>query len=261
MKRFLFPFALIAAALLNFGCAASPPSRTLTQISTIDALLAGRYDGQMRCGDLAAYGDFGTGTFDGLDGEMVLLNGVVYRVRADGKVDIPGANVTTPFASVVRFDGNIEKTIPPGATLPDIQKAVDEAVPNLNVFCAVRIDGTFSSVRTRSVPAQKKPYPPLVEVTKNQPEFLLQNVSGTLVGFRCPAFVKGINVPGYHLHFLTDDRSAGGHVLECTVASVKLKAGAFNRFLMILPENEKMLGGLDFGADRSAELERVEKKR
>ena len=90
--------------------------------------------------------------------------------------------------------------------------------PPKTCFYAVMIQGEFSYVKTRSVPAQEKPYPPLAEVTKNQPTFEFTDVTGTMVGFRCPPYVTGINVPGYHLHFLTDDRTAGGHLLEFTVA-------------------------------------------
>ena len=87
---------------------------------------------------------------------------------------------------------------------------------------AVRVDGWFSYVKTRSVPRQRKPYPPLAQVVEHQPTFELLDVSGSLVGFRFPHYAQGLNVAGYHLHFITAERSAGGHVLEFRLASGEL---------------------------------------
>jgi acetolactate decarboxylase len=96
-----------------------------------------------------------------------------------------------------------------------LEQYLDKLLPTENIFYAIKIEGTFKYIKTRSVPKQNKPYPPLVEVVKNQPTFEFHNVKGTIVGFRCPSYVEGINVPGYHLHFITGDKKAGGHLLEC----------------------------------------------
>jgi acetolactate decarboxylase len=88
---------------------------------------------------------------------------------------------------------------------------------------AVRVDGSFHLVKTRSVPRQRKPYPPLAQVVEHQPTFELREVSGSLVGFRFPRYAQGLNVAGYHFHFITEDRSAGGHVLELGLAGGELR--------------------------------------
>jgi acetolactate decarboxylase len=242
---------------LATGCAT--PRNTITQISTIDALLAGAYDGQMPCRQLTHYGNLGIGTFDRLDGEMVLLNGDVFQVKADGKAYAVNSTSRTHFASVVRFQPCMRQPAASGTTFSGFQKQVDSLATNRNVFCAIRMKGTFRFVKTRSVPAQSKPYPPLVEVTRNQPVFDLVNQEGTLVGFRLPDYVKGINVPGYHVHFLSANHQAGGHVLDFILDQGTIELAPCYHFQLLLPEDQSAFGKIDFSRDRSQELEKAEK--
>jgi acetolactate decarboxylase len=247
---------LILLALLA-GCATAPKN-TLTQVSTIDALLAGAYDGQMTTGQLLRYGDFGLGTFDALEGEMIVLEGQVYQARVDGTVALMPTNSTTPFASVVTFVPDSTPCLKSAQTKETFQTAVDNLAPNQNLFLAVRFDGYFPLMKVRSVPKQKKPYPPLAEVTEHQTVFEYTSVHGTVLGFRCPAFAKGINVPGWHLHFISDDRTRGGHILDFTTVGGNLQLDACNRFYMMLPDQDEF-AALDLAKDRSAELKKVEK--
>jgi len=232
---------------------------TLVQISTIDAILNGVYDGAMTFKALKEYGDFGIGTFEGLNGEMVALDGKYYQVKSDG-VAYPVLNsMETPFACVTFFDADHEEKLPEGINYEELQKRMDTTFPTLNTFYAIKIEGIFSYMKTRSVPGQKKPYPPLVEVTKNQPIFEFNNVYGTIVGFRCPTFVAGINVTGYHLHFLTGNRYAGGHVLEFKVKQAVASADSTSNFLLILPGEESEFYKIDLSQDKQGELEKAEK--
>ncbi|MDY6989877.1 MAG: acetolactate decarboxylase [Thermodesulfobacteriota bacterium] len=258
MTRCLMKQFLICLVVWMAGCCATQPN-TITQVSTIDAILAGAYDGQMTCEELLSYGDFGIGTFDRLDGEMILLNGKLYQVRYDGTVYSPPLGLTTPFASVVPFGGDITKEVQHGIDYHGLKAVVNEAAPNINTFCAVKVTGTFSAMQTRSVPPQDKPYPPLTEVTKHQPVFDLSSLSGTIVGFRSPPYVKGIGVPGYHLHFISDDGKSGGHILGFTVEKATAEIDICNRFFMILPEGETDFGRIDLSRDRSKDLERSER--
>lgn len=249
---------LVGSSLCILQPTAALANETLVQISTIDALLAGLYDGKATIGDLKRQGDLGIGTFDALDGEMVLLDGQVYRVSADGKAAVVPDQETTPFAGVTFFAADQEISVPPGTDFAAFRALVDKALPSPNLFYAIRLEGRFKSVSTRSVPRQSKPYKELVEVVKNQPIFDFQEVEGTLVGFYCPPFVTGINVPGYHLHFLTTDRTAGGHLLGFTVDHATLQIDTLNRFVLQLPE-DKGFAGVDLQQDRKQELQKVEK--
>lgn len=233
---------------------------TLVQVSTIDALLSGLYDGTMTIAELRQSGDFGIGTFDRLNGEMVMLDGIVYRVRSDGKVEVVPDTDTTPFAAVTSFESEFRRDIVSGTDFITFQQWLDSLLPNLNLFYAVRIEGRFRVMKTRSVPQQVKPYPALAEVARHQPEFEFEDVEGVVVGYRSPAFVKGIGVPGYHLHFLTGDRKAGGHILAFTVQQATVDVDRTSEILLRLPES-KAFSDVDLGQDRSADLKKVEQER
>ncbi len=232
---------------------------TLTQVSTINALMAGLYDGVISCGQLKGYGDFGIGTFEALDGEMIVLEGRIYQVKADGVAYPVNDSLGVPFAAVTFFDSDREVNIASGTDYEGCQAILDRSMISDNIFVAIKIDGNFSYVKTRSVVAQAKPYPVLADVTQNQSVFEFNNVSGTIVGFRCPQYVNGVNVPGYHLHFLTDDRKAGGHLLDFTVNKVSISVDYTTGFLMILPDESSDFYKLDLSQDKREELEKVEK--
>ena len=237
-----------------------PRPTGITQIATIDSLLAGVYDGETTLEELRRYGDFGIGTFQSLDGEMVLLDGVFYQVKGDGHVYRPELRTTVPFAAVLPFPTEtIKAEIDTPVDSMALYRRIDELAPNPNVPIAVRLKGRFAGVRTRSVPAQEKPYKPLVEVTKNQPEFELGTLEGDVVGFRLPPYVRGINVPGYHLHFLSRDRKQGGHLLRLNMESGTIEIGTTYRFQVILPEKISGFSEANLSKDRSEELEKVEK--
>jgi acetolactate decarboxylase len=252
------------------GCSSPPGSaqyaenpiagrETLTQVSTINALMAGVYDGVISSGQLKGYGDFGIGTFEALDGEMVILDGQIYQVKADGVAYPVPDSLEVPFAAVTFFDSDREETVASGIDYSRFQTFLDKIIPSNNIFYAVKLEGNFSYVKTRSVPRQEKPYPVLADVTQKQSIFEFTNVSGTIVGFRCPQYVNGVNVPGYHLHFLTSDRKAGGHVLDFTVKEAVTSVDYTSDFLMILPGKESDFYKLDLSGDNQGELEKIEK--
>jgi acetolactate decarboxylase len=259
---FITRFLLLAAAISGLCGCTSQPTPAITQVATIDALLAGVYEGHMSLADLRKHGDFGLGTFHHLDGEMILLDGVFYKAQADGKVTRPPLSETTPFATVVHFSPTEKATLRGPLPQKALEARIDRLAPQANQFCAFKVHGTFQSVRVRSVPAQKPPYPPLLEVTKNQPVFDFVNVKGTLVGFRSPAFVKGLNVPGYHIHFLNEDRTSGGHVLGLTMMEGTLEVDTRLSWLNVfLPSRTKAFAEADLKKDRATELEIVEQER
>ena len=250
---------LILLSALVIGCGKPADRETLIQVGTIDALLGGIYDGEFCLRELAKRGDFGLGTYNTLNGEMVVLDGKFYQITADGKVALADLNSQTPFAAVTYFDTDREITIPAGTNFDSLTKAMDAAIPTTNVFYAIKVEGRFKTVRTRSVPAQARPYKPLVEIAATQPEFDLEEVTGTIVGFRCPPYVAGVNVPGYHLHFLSIDKSAGGHLLAFTTAAdAVVKIDETNSFVMILPHDSDFYN-IDLTTDKQADLKKVEK--
>ncbi len=228
------------------------------QTSTINALLAGVYDGQTTFGDMAQHGDFGLGTANGLDGEITIVDGEVFQIKSDGKAYPVDPSLQTPFAVVMNFCPSLHVDIDEHLDFDSFTAALDAAVPSKNVFYAIKAEGRFRSVRVRSVPKQEPPYKPLIEVVENQPVFEHSDVDGTLVGFRFPDYSQGINVPGYHLHFLTKDRSAGGHVLSFHTHHAHVEIDVTSEFHMELPETGDFLGA-DLGGDTGDEIKKVEK--
>jgi acetolactate decarboxylase len=185
----------------------------LFQASTIGALLEGAYEGDLSFAELAQHGDLGLGTLNRLDGEMIALDGEFFRADVDGVVCPIPAETKTPFAVVTRFEAEIDLMLGPTPTHAELLATLDDLVPASASSCAIRLDGHFDLVRARSVPAQSPPYRSLTEVVADQHVFDLEDVEGTMLGFRFPAYAEGIEVGGYHLHFISADRTRGGHVL------------------------------------------------
>jgi len=260
MKK-LSRICLILSMLCFFltSCATAPRD-TVFQTSTIDALLAGVYDGNMTGAALLEHGDFGIGTFDGLDGEMIVLDKTIYQVKADGYVYQPNAGaIKTPFATVCRFAADKEIPLKPHSDFAAVEAFLDTQIANPNLFYAIKITGRFIVMKTRSVPGQHKPYPPLKEVTAHQPKFEMQQIAGVIVGFRCPAYTQGVNVPGYHLHFLSNDRSRGGHILSFILEEGICQIDTLDKYFLQLPAETPAFAEADLSQDRSGELKAVEK--
>jgi len=250
--------ALIVISFILAACSApaSPETRdTLYQVSTINSLMAGNFDGIKTIEDVSKRGDIGIGTFDTLDGELVMIDGIVYKVKSSGVVEKPDVKVTLPFSAVTFFDVDNSAELGPVKDLDELKAALDKMIVKKDRFYAFRIDGTFTTVQTRSVPPQQKPYPILSEVTKNQVVFNFESVKGSLIGFWCPDTVGSINVPGYHLHFISDDRTQGGHLLNISFESAKAMSDETRFFDMEIGEPAAS-GNI---SDAGAEIDKVEK--
>jgi acetolactate decarboxylase len=207
------------------------------QFSLLAALAADEYAGITPLGEVLTNGDFGVGTFDRLDGEMIVLDGQIYQALSDGSVRLADLRGKMPFAAVTFFneDGRIDDVA--AATLDDLDDQLDRHLPHRNSPYAIRVHGDFAEVTLRSVPAQSPPYQPLVEVVKKQVTWQHRNLRGTLVGLRCPAWIGTINVSGYHWHFLSDDRKVGGHVLACEFQHGSLQFDECTSVVIHIPQS------------------------
>jgi acetolactate decarboxylase len=236
----------------------SEDSETLYQVSTIDALMQGVYDGVQPISELKKHGDFGIGTFDALDGEMIVLEGNVYQAKADGRVYAVMDNATTPFATVTHFNREFSVTTSQPMNFSLFSAATSKRLPSQNMIYAVRMHGTFPQMKVRAIPVQQKPYPTLTDAAKNQSVYTYTDTTGTVVGFYMPVFFKGLNVAGFHLHFLSDDRHTGGHILDFTVpANATAEYDITPAFDMSLPTSGAFTG-VDLSRDLSEGLAQVE---
>ncbi|WP_404783178.1 acetolactate decarboxylase [Altericista sp. CCNU0014] len=207
------------------------------QVSTLGALNVGVYEGAATIGELKEHGDFGLGTFEGLEGEMVALNGDFFQIETDGVPIRVNKEARTPFASVVSFSR--EKTLRTSGlmTYAGLQEAIDRQLKTRNLPQAIRIYGVFPFLRVRSVPRQVLPYPPLAKVVKEQQKvFELHNVRGTLVGFRMPQYMSSLNVMGYHFHFIASDFKTGGHLLDGQFLNAVVETQTVRDWQLGLPE-------------------------
>lgn len=208
------------------------------QTSLLSAIMQGVYDGTVSIGQLLEHGDFGLGTFNALDGEMVVLDGVAYRLDGDGKASVASDSALTPYAAVINFAPSVSLSVDAPVGKEALEGALDAMAESKNLFYAVRFTGLIKHIKYRNVLRQERPYKPLLEVVKTQAEFELNDVKGTILGFRCPDYAVGIGVPGYHLHFISDDRTTGGHVLDYALSRGQVEIDHTSSLHLELPETQ-----------------------
>lgn len=178
------------------------------------SLQNGCFDGITTVAEAKQHGNLGVGAFDHLDGEMVMVDGQVYRMNADSTCVAADDADTLPFCMVIPFEPEMERSLPDSTTTGDIGDLVAEMAGTRNLFIAFRLHGTFGQLHTRSIPRQDPPYPRLEEVEHTQPEYHYENVSGLMVGFSAPSYAGRIAPGGFHLHVVDDERTLGGHVID-----------------------------------------------
>jgi len=212
----------------------------LYQVSTISALLGGILDGEVSFQQLSAHGNFGVGTLDALDGEMIELNHQFFQVSADGAVHKVKPSAKTPFAMTTFFDPDRSINSTQSMDYKQLQTFIEDKLESKNIFYAIEIKGRFKNIKVRSVHKQTPPYPGLNEAVKNQAVFEYGDISGTMVGFYCPQLASGVNNPGFHFHFLSDDLKKGGHVLDLSSASMKIFIDPTDNFYLALPRVKEL---------------------
>lgn len=224
------------------------------QAGTLEALMAGGYEGDATLADLLRIGTQGIGTVQSLDGELIVVDGHAFAIRHDGRVEELAPSTRTPFAVVTRFAPTIDFEITTELSLGGLRDAIDARTSDTPIV-AIRIDGSMRDLRLRSVARQDPPYRPLSEVVTDQSVWSVSSASGTLVGFRFPDSTAGVEVPGHHLHFLSDDHTIGGHVIDVTVVAGSVHLDPERDLHVELPRGMSL--GTPGAADRAA-IERIE---
>lgn len=229
---------------------------SLFQVSTSNALVKGVFEGNTTVAELRARGDFGLGTFDRLDGEMIMVDGRCYRATYGGLVSEVDDDREVPFALVTRFSGDAAGTVDSQVNLAELASLLDDLRPSQNLFVAIGVEGRFDEISLRAA-CRALPGEGLVEATEHQSEFQASGRSGSLVGFWVPEYAATVSVPGYHFHFISDDRSLGGHVLDLRASGLRLALHTETDLHLSLPETEEFLAA-DLRGDFIAELETAE---
>ncbi len=229
---------------------------TLFQVSTSTALVQGIYNGCITVAEIKKHGNFGLGTFDELDGEGIMLDGEVWHAKSNGSLALAADDELAPFWATTNFIPQTSCILNVVAGWDDLCQQLDELRKSQNIFTSICIKGTFKHIQYR-VACKAEQGTDLVSATNNQAVFDLNDCSGTLVGFWTPEYAKTLNVPGYHLHLLSDDRKFGGHVLSLSAANVQLMLAEETDFKIALPESAEFLQA-DLSIDPSEALAKAE---
>ena len=95
---------LLCVCLFCLSLIFTATAESIYQVALLQSLAQGYFDGSITVADLKEHGDTGIGTFDGLNGEMIVLEGVVYQATGDGSVVVPADDETVPFSNVTFFE-------------------------------------------------------------------------------------------------------------------------------------------------------------
>ncbi|QYY34884.1 acetolactate decarboxylase [Ruficoccus sp. ZRK36] len=248
--------ALLALALLvNF----SPLDESrMTQYSTIDAFLAGTYNGELTVGELKKMGDFGLGTFNQVDGELFMLDGEVTHIRALGNPVPATDDMKIPFVAVCNFDSGKSAKLEGPSEGEAVRKMIEDRMFKIkNTIYAIKIEGTFAELKARVPRKLSDPSASISEITETQSMFTWDNVEGTMIGFWCPKYIEGINVSGWHMHFLSKDKTRGGHVLDFKIGTINVSVMELMGFDVILPR-EPAFYQADLSLDRAEIRTKIE---
>lgn len=212
---------------------------TVWQVSPFALLVDGAFRGVVTARDVAQHGNLGVGAADRIDGEFAVVNGRFYQFLANGRAVTPDPSLTIPFAIMTTWQGGRTLQLDSGQryTAPLLPE-IDRHLPTTDAFYALLITGTFSVVSARTFKCQNPPYRRLSPAMEDR--YTIENVRGTMVGFREPRYVDSLSVPNYHLHFITTDRTPqrGGHVLGFTAGpDVTVQYSPRPHFTLYMPPN------------------------
>ena len=217
---------------------AEQKANSIFQYSTLSALLEGIYDGEMTIGELKKHGNFGIGTFNALDGEMVLYEGQCYKATSDSRVVKVSDSEKTPFAAVCSFVPDTVIQIDHALNLKELKHFIDSIVSSTNLLYAYKVSGSFDSIVIRSVPKQEKPYKRLIEAYKAQGVYTFTQQEGILFGYKFPKYLKDVNMDDFHLHYLSTDKTKGGHLMNCKLLKGSVSVAFIRDFNLRLPDNK-----------------------
>lgn len=229
---------------------------SLFQLSLSSALAEGIYTPALSIGDLKSRGNFGIGTFENLDGELIAVDGIYYRANDKGRVEFASDQLMSPFAVVTHFWPTSSNSSLEVKSLDDLKEQFASFKTSNNYYYALKISGSFENISFRSIYKSQVGIK-LKDATLNQPEFSIDHISGQLIGFWSPAFATRTNISGLHLHFLSDDKEWGGHLLDFCHFRGQLDLQEIKEVTMLLPDNDAFRMG-DLSQDPSADLKQAE---
>ena len=219
--------------------------------------IGGLYDNWYPYKELEKHGDFGIGAPGHLDGELLLLNGKIYQTQSTGKTTLVADTGKLPYAVVCFFKAKKVYKHAGALSKTALYSFLDSLLSNQNGIYAIHITGKFKSIKTRAFPPVEKPYLPLASMLNRQQFFEHNDITGDLVGFRIPTFMEGAHISGYHFHFLSEDKTAGGHLIDLNMENITIEIDTLTNYTMDLPQTIDF-NNFDFKKDRKEEIKSVE---
>jgi acetolactate decarboxylase len=245
LKKYLLPGIIITVILFLALFHSNPISldnnNSLFQVSTMNSLSAGNFDGNISTGELKMHGNTGMGTFNGLDGEMIELNGIIYQVKSSGAVYAVNDSELIPFAMVTYFQADKILILNKSMNYTELQEYLNAIIPSKDISYSFKVMGTFDYIKARSPKEQYKPYPNLTEALKTQSIFNFNDINGTMVGFWYPAYASSLNLNDYHFHFIDEKKNSGGHVLDLKLKNVIVEIDYIPDIYLFSPEKDDFI--------------------
>jgi acetolactate decarboxylase len=222
-------------------------------------LIGGLYDGYYPVGSLKQHGNFGLGAPDKLDGEVVVFRGKIYQTRYTGKTFVADDRQLTPFAMVHFFQPDKKIIARKAIDKQLLFQYLDSLLTNVNGLYAIHISGKFSYIKTRAFPPVKAhDHTPLAAMLPLQHFFEFNNVQGDLVGYRLPSFMDNTNISGYHFHFLSEQKDAGGHIIDLKTDSITIEIDVLDSYTIQVPATSEF-EQFDFKKNREDDIKSVER--
>jgi len=252
---------LLLVLLLSTVMISAQGGKVITQASTVNAVLKGMYDGTITFGDLKQYGDFGIGYFDKMGGEALALDGIFYRIKSDGLTEVIKDSDKTPFFTITSFTANTDNFTNRKFDYDGLKEYLLNMMPRKKSFYAIKATGVFDNIEARTFLRQAKPYPGIDQVIDTQTEIKYTNTEGTLIGFYTPEYLEGIGVPGFHFHYISLDKSRGGHVRSLNVNKITIEFIELPLLQIIFPKNtEYQDADLEMTKSMKKDLQKLEKQ-
>lgn len=237
-----------------------PDHHHLFTAGVASGLMGGLYDGFYSIDSLKTKGDFGLGAPDKLDGEIMVLNGKFYQTQSTGKTfEMPHSADLVPFCMVNYFEANTVIHVRKNMSKADFYHFLDSLMPNANGMYAIHINGSFPYIKTRAFPpVSEQPYPQLAGMLDRQHFFQFNNSKGDLIGYRLPVYMDNTNISGYHFHYLSDQKDAGGHIVDLSTGDLTIEISLLDSYTIQVPTTPAF-NHFDFKKDRQEDIKSVER--
>lgn len=244
MKKTLLSSIIVSASVLaGFSSVThAAMSPVLYQAGSFVNLSSGIYDGSTSFTDLLKNADFGLGTVNGALGEMIVYNKKVYVADSQERAQEFPLSTKTPYAMVVNFKPTQTFELKNINGIQQLENEIDAKIPSKNIMYAIKIEGTFSYMKTRAFDSPTKPYAPLDKwIAQHQHVFERKDQKAVIIGFRSPEFVNPLTVAGYHFHFISNDHKTVGHLYDMRFVNAKVSIEPIYNYLVLFPDSPEYM--------------------